>query len=88
MALRRKKVPGDPAWKIEIRERLKNLLHWQKTIFNYHPRRYSLQVQSLNEELDLQYGFTEQYLIAPQDTDQVLKKVEEGFGEMFMRGMG
>ena len=26
-------------------------------------------------------------LVAPQDTEQALKKVEERFGEMFMRGM-
>ncbi len=71
----------------EAREQLRNLLRWKKTVFNYHPRRYSLQYRSLNEELDFQYGFTEHYLVAPQDTEQTLRKVEEGFGEMFMRGM-
>ncbi len=71
----------------EIREQLHNLVRWQKVIFNYHPRRYSLQVRSLNEELDFQYGFTEHYLVAPQNTEQVLSKVEQRFGEMFMRGM-
>ncbi len=71
----------------EIREQLRNLVRWQKVIFNYHPRRYSLQVRSLNEELDFQYGFTENYLVAPQDTEQVLRKVEERFGEIFMRGI-
>lgn len=71
----------------EAREHLRNLVRWNKTVFNYHPRRYSLQHRSLNEELDYQYGFTEHYLLAPQDTDQVLKKVEERFGEIFMRGM-
>jgi len=71
----------------EVREQLRNLVRWKKVIFNYHPRRYSLEIQSLNEELDFQYGFTEHYLVAPQDTGQTLKKVEERFGEMFMRGM-
>ncbi len=71
----------------EVREKLRNLVRWGKAIFNYHPRRYSLQYRSLNEELDFQYGFTENYLVAPQDTGQVLKKVEERFGEIFMRGM-
>jgi hypothetical protein len=71
----------------EIREQLRNLVRWGKTILNYHPRRYSLQHLSLNEELDFQYGFTEHYLIAPQDTEQALRKVEESFGEMFMQGM-
>lgn len=72
----------------EVRERLRNLVHWGKDLFNYHPGRYSLQVRSLNEELDFQYGFTENYLVAPQDTGQALRKVEERFEEMFMRGMG
>jgi hypothetical protein len=41
----------------------------------------------LNEELDFNYGFTEHYLFAPQDTNQVLKKVDESFAGIFMRGM-
>jgi len=71
----------------EVREQLRSLVRWNTTVFNYHPRRYSLQVRSLNEELDFSYGFTEHYLVAPQDTGQVLTKVEERFGEMFMMGM-
>jgi hypothetical protein len=71
----------------EIRQQLQNLVHWDKVILNYHPKRYSLQYRSLNEELDFQYGFTEHYLIAPQDTQQALIKLEERFGEMFMQGM-
>jgi hypothetical protein len=71
----------------EIRQQLQNLARWNQAIFNYHPRRYSLRYRSLNEELDFNFGFTEQYLIAPQDTDQVLKKVEESFAGIFMQGM-
>ena len=71
----------------EIRQQLQNLVHWNQAIFNYHPRRYSLRYRSLNEELDFNFGFTEHYLIAPQDTDQVLKKVEESFAGIFMQGM-
>jgi len=71
----------------EIREQLRNLVRWNKVIFNYHPRRYSLQYRSLNDELDFQYGFTEHFLVAPQDTDQALRKVDESFTEMFIRGM-
>lgn len=72
----------------EVRIQVRNLLHWNKTIFNYHPRRYTLKYLSLNEELDFNYGFTEHFLIAPQNTEQVLSKVEETFGGLFMRGMG
>jgi hypothetical protein len=71
----------------EIREQLRNLVRWNKIVLNYHPKRYSLQHRSLNEELDFNYGFTPHYLLMPQDTDQVLKKTEERFGELFMQGM-
>jgi hypothetical protein len=71
----------------EIRHQLQNLLRWNKVIFNYHPKRYSLRYRSLNEELDFNYGFTEHFLVAPQDVKGTLDKVEATFGEMFMRGM-
>ena len=71
----------------EIREHLRNLLRWDKTILNYHPKRHSLRFLSLNEELDFNYGFSEHVLVAPQNTEQTLKKVEERFSEIFMRGM-
>ena len=71
----------------EIREQLRKLVRWNTVIFNYHPRRHALRYLSLNEELDFHYGFSEHYLVAPQNTDQTLKKVEEGFNEIFMRGI-
>ena len=72
----------------EVRQQLRNLVYWNKAIFNYHPKRYSLQYRSLNEELDFNYGFTEHYLVAPQDVKGALDKVEEAFGKKFMDGMG
>jgi hypothetical protein len=71
----------------EIRQQLQSLVRWNKVIFNYHPKRYALRYKSLNEELDLNYGFTEHFLLAPQDTDQVLRKVEESFAGLFMQEM-
>jgi hypothetical protein len=71
----------------EIRQQLQNLVHWNKLIFNYHPKRYSLGYRSLNDELDFNYGFTEHFLISPQDTAQVLRKAEESFAGIFMREM-
>jgi hypothetical protein len=41
----------------------------------------------LNDELDFNYGFTEHYLVTPQNSEQVLKKVEESFTQIFMQGM-
>jgi len=71
----------------EIRIHLHELVSWGKTIFNYHPRRHALRYLSLNEELDFSYGFTEHLLVAPQNTGQTLKKVEESFAGVFMRAM-
>jgi len=71
----------------EIRQQLHNLVRWGNVLFNYHPRRHALRYLSLNEELDFNYGFTEQYLVTPQNTEQTLKKVEESFSEIFMRGI-
>ena len=71
----------------EIRQQLRNLVRWNKVIFNYHPKRYSLHYRSLNEELDFNYGFSEHFLVAPQDVKGALDKVEATFGEMFMQGM-
>ena len=71
----------------EIRYQLQNLVRWNPLVLNYHPRRYSLHYRSLNEELDFNYGFTEQYLVAPQDTAQVLNKVDESFAQIFMQGI-
>jgi hypothetical protein len=71
----------------EIRSHLRELVHGDKLIFNYHPRRHALRYLSLNEELDFNYGFTENFLIMPQNTEQTLKKVDESFGEVLMRGL-
>ena len=72
----------------EIREKLRSLAGWDKMLLNYHPKRYSLQYRSLNEELDFNYGFTRHYLTMPQDTNQTLTKLDEKFGEKFMLRMG
>lgn len=72
----------------EIRVQLQNLMRWGTVIFNYHPKRHTLRYLSLNEELDFQFGFTENYLVAPQNTEQTLKKVEESFSEILMQGFG
>lgn len=69
----------------EIREQIRNLVRWGIMIFNYHPKRYALQVLSLNDELDFQYGFSEHYLVAPQNTEQTLRKLDESFSEIFMQ---
>jgi hypothetical protein len=71
----------------EVREQLRNFVRHGQVMFNYHPRRHALRYLSLNEELDFSYGFSEHYLVAPQNTDQTLRKVEESFDEIFMGEM-
>jgi hypothetical protein len=71
----------------EVREHLRNIVRSGNLIFNYHPRRHALRYLSLNEELDFNFGFTEHYLVAPQNTEQMLRKVEESFAGIFMGGM-
>jgi hypothetical protein len=71
----------------EIRQKIQDLVRWNKRLLNYHPKRYALRYRSLNDELEFQHGFTEHFLVMPQDTGQVLKKVEENFGEIMMQGM-
>ena len=71
----------------EIRQQLRSLVRWNTAIFNYHPKRYALQYRSLNDELDFNYGFTEHFLVAPQDVKGALDKVESTFAEIVMQGM-
>ena len=75
------------SWQPDVKTQIRNLLHWNKVVLNYHPKRYTLQYRSLNDELDYAYGFSEHYLIMPQDTNQVLKKIDEEFEAIFMQGM-
>jgi hypothetical protein len=76
-----------PSMQRSVRERLKDLVHWNKVVLNYHPRRYSLQYRSLNEELDFNYGFSDRAVLTPQTPEQVLQKVQDGLSEILMRGM-
>jgi hypothetical protein len=71
----------------EIRERLRDLADWNMLLLNYHPKRHALQYLSLNDELDFNYGFTRHFLTTPQETNQVLQKVDATFGEIFMQAM-
>jgi hypothetical protein len=70
----------------EIRQKIQDMVRWNQGLLNYHPRRHALRYRTLNDELGFQYGFTRHYLMTPQDPDQVLKKVEESFGDFMMHG--
>ena len=75
------------SWQPDIKQGLRNLIQWNKIVLNYHPKRYTLQYRSLNDELEFNYGFSQYYVTMPQDTDQVLRKVDEEFAGILMQGM-
>jgi hypothetical protein len=72
---------------LEMKEKLLSLVRWKRTVLNYHPKRYTLRYRSLNDELDFQYDFSDDYLVMPQDVGQVLTKVEQKFEQSFIKGM-
>lgn len=72
---------------LEVKHKLHDLVRWKRTVLNYHPKRQTLRYKSLNDELDLQYDFSEEYLVMPQDVGQVLTKVEQKFEQRFLLGL-
>jgi len=67
----------------EIREKLTKLIHWNKLIFNYHPEHLPREVRSLNRELGMKPGYTELFLIEPEDPTQTVRIVEKTFDKIF-----
>jgi len=54
----------------EIKIKFKEMLHWGKHIFNYHPEWLPNEVNTLNRVLGFKYGFTEQVLIEPGNIEE------------------
>ena len=69
----------------EIRERLKSLIQWNRLIFNYHPERLPTEIRSLNRELGYKAGFTDIFLIEPEDPQQTVKIVQSTFEKIFQQ---
>jgi len=69
----------------EVRAALKNLIQWEKVIFNYHPERLAGEVRSLNRELGYKPGFTETFLIEPEDPQQTVHIVARTFEKIFQQ---
>jgi hypothetical protein len=73
----------------EIREKLTKLIHWNKLIFNYHPEeRLSREVHRLNKELGMKVGFTERFLIEPENPQQTVQIIAKTFDQMFNQPVG
>ena len=71
----------------EIREKLTKLIHWNKLIFNYHPEHLPHEVRTLNRELGMKAGYTERFLIEPENPGQTLQIVGKTFDKIFSQPM-
>jgi hypothetical protein len=67
----------------EVRERLKDLLQWNKLVFNYHPESLPPETRTLNRELGFKYGFTDMVLIEPADPAQTGRIIASAFDRLF-----
>ncbi|MEP6894891.1 MAG: hypothetical protein ABI986_04715 [Chloroflexota bacterium] len=71
----------------EIREKLTKLIHWNKLIFNYHPEHLPREVRTLNRELGMKVGYTDRYLIEPEDPSQTVQIVARAFDKIFNQAL-
>lgn len=67
----------------EIREKLTKLIYWNKLIFNYHPERLPREIRTLNRELGFKAGFTDFFLIEPEEPSQTVQIVSKTFDKLF-----
>jgi len=67
----------------DLRKNLKSLISWGKSVFNYHPKWLLPEVHTLNRELDLNYGFSEHYLITPENPQQTAHIVAVSLNKIF-----
>ena len=74
--------------RVEVREQLGKLIHWNKLIFNYHPEGLANEIRSLNRELGYKHGFTEFALIEPETPQQTARIVASTFDNFFQQPMG
>jgi hypothetical protein len=72
----------------EIREKLTKLIHWNKLLFNYHPEHLPREVRSLNRELGMKAGYTERYLIEPENPSQTVDITARMFNKIFDQPIG
>jgi hypothetical protein len=73
----------------EIREKLTKLVQWNKLIFNYHPELVlPREVHSLNRELGFKPGYTDLFLIEPENPLQTAGIISRTFEKIFNQPLG
>jgi hypothetical protein len=71
----------------EIREKLTKMVHWNMLIFNYHPEYLPHEVRTLNRELGFKPGYTDIFLIEPENPGQTVQIVSKTFEKIFSEPM-
>lgn len=71
----------------EVREKLSKLIQWNKLLFNYHPEHLPREVRTLNRELGFKPGFTDTFLIEPENPEQTVQIVATTFDRLFSQPM-
>jgi hypothetical protein len=71
--------------KPEVRESLKDLVTWDKQVFNYHPRSLEPEIRNLNWELKFSYNFTEHFLTSPETPADTIKILFASFEKMLQQ---
>ena len=71
--------------RVEVREQLRKLIHWNKLIFNYHPEILANEIRSLNREVGYKHGFTEFALIEPETPQQTAHIISAMFEKIFQQ---
>jgi hypothetical protein len=71
--------------KPEVRDSLKNLVTWNKQVFNYHPRSLEPEIRNLNWELEFNYNFTEHFLTSPETPADTVKILAASFEKMLQQ---
>jgi len=70
----------------EIREKLLKLIQWNRLIGNYHPElMMPREVHSLNRELGFKPGFTDFFLIEPENPKQTVDIISRMFNQRFQQ---
>ena len=69
----------------EVREKLSKLVHWNKLIFNYHPEYLPREIRTLNRELGFKAGYTDIFLIEPENPAQTVQIVSKTFDKLFQQ---
>lgn len=72
-------------FRVDVREQLRKLIHWNKLLFNYHPENLPHEIKSLNRELGYKHGFTDIVLIEPETPQQTTQLVAATFEKIFQQ---